>query len=150
MKKLEIWNFLGCGPIIIILLPIFFNLSLCSESYDLNPSPKILKGDRFGRKGHFWGLGLTLRVLGSKWLPKIIVDTDNLAIFWPDSQKLFYFVVVTDIHIDRQTNRSTDRWTDGQTHILNTPDPKGKIYFLYFFMSGDEKLRNLQNFYHLT
>ena len=46
---------------------IFFALSSCfRKGMTQPPCPKTLGGDRFGRNGGFWGLGLTPRAPGSK------------------------------------------------------------------------------------
>ena len=45
----------------------FFSLALpFLKRYDTIPCPRNLGGDKFGKKGPFWGWGLTLRALGSK------------------------------------------------------------------------------------
>ena len=48
-------------------LIIFFALSSCfRKGMTQPPCPNTLGGDRFGRNGDFWGLGLTPKAPGSK------------------------------------------------------------------------------------
>ena len=75
--------------------------------------PKTQGGDRFGRKAHFSGPGLTPRAPGpgsltQKLLARSLGDPENFTVIRDPVEKLQTFFAGTHRRTDRQTDRQTD------------------------------------------